>query len=140
MDYIKRAVAQLINEHETRDPFRLARALGIDVDEFPFRKIKGMIIEIGEKTLIVLNSLMPEELKGLVLAHELGHRILSPRGAGYFFLTEYTLMETKVEYQANRFMVELLTGDKDPEAGETLEQFAARLGMPAEMMRYRIIK
>lgn len=140
MDYIKQTVKRLVEEYGTRDPYRLARAMGIDVDEFPFRKIKGMVIEIGEKVLIVLNALLPEAIKRLVLAHELGHRILSPQGAGYFFLAECTLMENKVEYEANRFMIELLTGDEDPEVGESLEQFAARVGLPVEMMRYKIIK
>lgn len=78
-------------------------------------------------------------MKRVVLAHELGHRQLSPQGAEYFFLAEYTLMESRVEYEANRFTVELLTGDEEPELNETLEQFAARLGIPVEMMRYRII-
>lgn len=140
MDYIKQSVRQLVKEHETRNPYRLAKALGIEVDEFPFRKIKGMIIEVGEKVLIVLNALLPEEFKSLVLAHELGHRVLSPRGAGYFFLAECTLAEPKVEYEANRFMVELLAGDEDPEVGETLEQFAARVRLPVEMMRYKVIR
>lgn len=83
-----------------------------------------------------LNSNLPEWLKRFVLAHELGHRKLSPGGVGYFFLAETTLMEPKVEYEANRFVVELLTAREELEPEESLEQFAARVGVPVEMMRY----
>ncbi|NPV74543.1 MAG: ImmA/IrrE family metallo-endopeptidase [Pelotomaculum sp.] len=140
MDYIKRAVKELVEEYETSDPYRLARLMDIDVDEFPFRRIKGLILEIAGKVTIVLNANLPEWLKRVVLAHELGHRRLSPHGMGYFFLTEYTLMESRVEYEANRFTVELLTWGEESELDESLEHFAARVGVPVEMMRYKVIK
>jgi Zn-dependent peptidase ImmA (M78 family) len=139
VDYIKRAVKELVEEYETSDPYRLARLMGIDVDEFPFRRIKGLILEIAGKVTIVLNANLPEWLKRVVLAHELGHRQLSPQGVGYFFLAEHTLMESRVEYEANRFTVELLTWGEEPELDETLEHFAARVGLPVEMMRYKVI-
>jgi Zn-dependent peptidase ImmA (M78 family) len=139
LNYIKQSVEQLIKDHETRDPYRMAQAMGIDVDEFPFRRIKGLILEITGKVTIVLNSNLPEWLKRVVLAHELGHRQLSPQGMGYFFLAEHTLMESKVEYEANRFTVELLTWGEEPEIEETVEHFAARMGLPVEMMRYRVV-
>ncbi|NPV80684.1 MAG: ImmA/IrrE family metallo-endopeptidase [Firmicutes bacterium] len=140
MDYIRQTVECIVQEHDTRDPYRLAQAMGIDVDEFPFQRIKGLIIELVNRTVIVLNSNLPDWYKRLVLAHELGHRQLSPQGAGYFFISECTFMESKVEYEANRFAVELLAGDQKPEIDETLEQFAGRVGVPVEMMRYRVIR
>ncbi|SFR03326.1 ImmA/IrrE family metallo-endopeptidase [Desulfoscipio geothermicus] len=140
MDYIKQFVKQLIEKHETNDPYRLARAIGIDIDEFPFRRIKGLILEIAENVTIVLNSNLPEWLKRIVLAHELGHRQLSPQGMGYFFMAEHTFMESRVEYEANKFAVELLTWGEEPEFNESMEHFAARVGLPVEMMRYKVIK
>ncbi|HHY99223.1 MAG TPA: ImmA/IrrE family metallo-endopeptidase [Firmicutes bacterium] len=139
-DYIQRTIECIVQEYGTRDPYRLAKAMGIDVDEFPFQRIKGLIIEIVNRTIIVLNSNLPDWYKQLVLAHELGHQQLSPKGAGYFFISGYTFMESKVEYEANRFAVELLAGDEEPRLDETLEQFAARVGVPVEMMRYRVIR
>ncbi|GAV24766.1 ImmA/IrrE family metallo-endopeptidase [Carboxydothermus islandicus] len=140
MDYVKQTVKQLVEEYETNDPYILAQSLGIDVDEFPFRRIKGLIIEIAGKVTIVLNSNLPAWFKRLVLAHELGHRKLSPQGVGYFFLADYTLMESKIEYDANRFAVELLTWGEEPDLDETMEHFAARIGLPKEMLRYKIAK
>lgn len=140
MNYIKQAVAQLIDEYETSDPYLLASRLGIDVEEFPFRKIKGLVIQVGSRTIIALNAALSEPWKRAVLAHELGHWRLAPAGVGYFYISRHTAMEPKVEYEANRFAVELLTGDQKPEIDETLEQFAARVGMPVEMIQYRIIE
>lgn len=140
MDYVKNSVKQLINEHGTNDPYRLARAMGIDVDEFPFQRIKGLILEIAGRITIVLNSNLPDWFKRIVLAHELGHKQLSPQGTSYFFMAETTLMESKIEYEANKFAVELLLWGEEPELEETLEQFAARIGLPVEMIRYKIIK
>lgn len=121
MDYIKQSVKQLIEEHETSDPYRLAHLMNIDVDEFPFCRIKGLILEIARRITIVLNSNFPEWLKRVVLTHELGHRQLSPQGVGYFFLAEHALMESKVEYEANRFTVELLTWGEEPGFDEALD-------------------
>ena len=140
MDYIRETVECVVQEYGTRDPYRLAQAIGIEVDEFPFRRIKGLIIELFNQTIIILNSNLPDWYKRLVLAHELGHQQLSPQGVGYFFISEYTLMESKVEYEANRFAVELLAGGQEPEVDETLEQFAARVGVSVEMIRYKVIR
>jgi len=140
VDYIRETVECVVQEYGTRDPYHLAQAMGIDVEEFPFQRIKGLIIEIAQQVVIVLNSRLPDWYKRLVLAHELGHQQLSPKGAGYFFISECTLMEPRVEYEANRFAVELLAGNEEPGLDETLEQFAARVGVPVEMIRYKVIK
>lgn len=138
VDYIKQSVKQLIEEHETRDPYRLAKYMGIEIDEYPFRKIKGFILDIVGRVTIVLNSNLPDWMKRVVLAHELGHRQLSSPNMGYFFLSVHTLMEPKTEYEANRFAVELLTWEETQELEETLDQFAARVGIPRDMLRYKV--
>ena len=139
MDYIQRIVTMFTEKHNTRDPYELANAEGIRVLFYPFSKIKGMIIPPNEHKICVINSLLPDNWQRFVLAHELGHYILSPAGYGYFFISENTLMEPKLEYEVNRFAMELLFGNDKPEAGESLEYFAARLGIPIELMRYRRI-
>ncbi len=136
MDYIRQTVETLVDLYETRDPFELAKSQGIEVFHFPFSKIKGMVIKVLDQTIIALNSELSYYEQRIILAHELGHHALSPAETGYFFISENTLMEPKIEYQANRFAVELLTGDKEPNVGESTEQFAARVGIPKEMMRY----
>lgn len=138
-EYINQSVQYLVSEHETNDPYRLTRQMGIDVDEHPFGRTRGMVLEIAGHVTIILNSNLPEWLKRVVLAHELGHLVLSPGGKGYFWITEHTLMESRVEYEGHKFAAELLTWEEVPEEDETLERFAARVGVPVEMMRYRVI-
>lgn len=140
MHHIGQAATYLLDQSGSHDPYELAKFLGISVEEFPFKKIKGMIIKLDGQVNIFLNSNLPDWYKRFILAHELGHQQLSPQGAGYFFISECTLMESKIEYEANRFAVELLAGDQEPEIDETVEQFAARVGVPVEMMRYRVIR
>lgn len=140
MDYIRRSVHSLVQRYGTSDPYELAQALGIEIDEYPFTKIKGIAFEAQGEKLIVVNSTLSWAMKRLVVAHELGHHVLSLGDAGYFFLTTFTLMEPKVEYNANRFAVELVTYGKRPCLSETLEQFAGRTGVPLELIRYKVIK
>lgn len=135
MDYIRQKVERIVNENMTNNPFDLAQSLGLSVYFSPFSKIKGMIISAFGRKIIIVNSLLSEEMQRFVLAHELGHHELSPSGSGYFFIAENSLMESKIEYEANRFAVELLAGDEEPEEGETVEQFANRLCIPSEMIR-----
>lgn len=135
MDYIQQKIDKLVKKNMTRDPFELAKALGINIFYYPFSKIKGMIITVFEKKIIIINSSLSENLQRVVLAHELGHYTLSPSGSGYFFITQNTLMESKIEYEANRFAAELLVGDEEPIEGETIEQYANRLGVPLDMIR-----
>ncbi len=137
MQYVRQAVDELVCSCETRDPYCIARYLGTDVHEYPFRgAIKGMVIGIAGRVCIAINSALPMSWKRFVLAHEIGHLQLSVKGAGYFFLSEHTLMLPLIEREANLFAVELLVGDEEPYRGETVKQFAARVGVPAEMMEY----
>ena len=138
-EYINQSVQHLVSEHETNDPYRLARQMGIEVDEYPFRRIRGMMLNIAGQVTVILNANLAGWLKRVVLAHELGHLILSPNGGkGYFWISEHTFMESKVEYEAHRFAVELLAWGEVPEEDEGVEQFAARVGVPVEMVRYRV--
>ena len=95
-----------------------------------------MVIKIADRTCIAVNSALSEPWKRFVLAHEIGHNQLSSKNAGYFFLSEHTLMLPLVEREANQFAMELLVGDNQPRWGKTIEQFAVRVSVPMEMMGY----
>lgn len=137
MKYVKQLVINMVKEFGTSDPYQLARCLGIEVDEFPFRKIKGVIINTMSNVLIVVNSRMSEHEQRAILCHELGHYMLSPPNASYFFITKYTHMNSKYEYLANYFIIELLTYGKEPDIDETLDKFARRIGIPLNIIKYK---
>ncbi len=137
--YIRQAVDELVCACGTREPYHIAQFLDIEVDEYSFRSnIKGMVVQASDGVSIAINSRLSNPWKRFVLAHELGHFQLSYKGVGYFFLSEYTLMLPLVEREANLFAIELLVGDEEPYWGETVEQFAIRMGIPVEMVEYRM--
>ncbi len=137
--YIRQAVDELVYLCESRDPYCIAEHLDIEVNEHPFRSsIKGMVIRVADRNCIAINSGLSTPWKRFTLAHELGHFRLSYKGVGYFFLSEHTLMLPLVEREANLFALELLSGDEQPYWGETVEQFSARVGVPVEMVGYRV--
>lgn len=45
----------------------------------------------------------------------------------------------KVEHEAKRFAEGLLWGGEESKLGETIERFAARVGLPVGMVRYRVL-
>lgn len=106
----------LIRRCETRDPFRIARALGIEVlfvDSL--RQLKGMYRVIKRNRFILLNRDNSERMNRIVCAHELGHDQLHRRSAVDQALKEFVLydMTTQQEYEANLFAAELLLDDAE---------------------------
>ena len=108
--------ADLVRTHETRDPFQLARELGVRiryVDDFT--KLKGMYRVIRGCRFIFLNSGLDERTLRIVCAHELGHdqlhRPLALAGAFQEFML-YD-MSTRPEYEANVFATEVLLDSDD---------------------------
>lgn len=63
MRYVTETINRIRKELGMRDPYALARALGIEIEEFPFKNIKGALLQIDGKQVIVLNSNLPEWLK-----------------------------------------------------------------------------
>lgn len=119
---ITRRAMELQRRFETRDPFRIAEQLGIDViytDQL--KRLKGMYRVIKRNRFIILNSKNSGHLNRIVCAHELGHDQLHRKFAGEQALQEFELydMSTHREYEANIFVAGLLI-DRD----ELLEMIA----------------
>ena len=102
---------RLVRRCGTRDPFEIARQLGIEVLLCPdFGSMKGMYRVIKRNRFIFLNRDLTPQMHRIVCAHELGHdqlhRDLAKTGA----LQEFMLydMTTKPEYEANIVAAEIL--------------------------------
>ena len=108
---ITNLAVQLQRRFDTRNPFRIAERLGIDViytDQL--KRLKGMYRVIKRNRFIILNSKNSERMSRIVCAHELGHDQLHRRFAGEQALQEFELydMSTRREYEANIFAAGLL--------------------------------
>lgn len=122
-DTITQQARTLIARHGTRDPFAIARALGIEVRYTDrFKRLKGMYFLVGRTRFIALNSGNAEQMNRIVCAHELGHDQLHRAFAREAAMQEFMLydMATRPEYEANIFAAGLLLDD------ETVLDYVAR--------------
>lgn len=99
---------------DSRDPFAIARALGINLKYTDrFKRLKGMYFIVCDERYIALNSANAEQMNRIVCAHEIGHDQLHREFAQEQALQEFMLydMATRPEYEANVFAANLLLDD-----------------------------
>jgi Zn-dependent peptidase ImmA (M78 family) len=133
MDWISRQVKELMVKHKTTNPFELADYLNYELITFNFHRIRGMLVVLNGATYIGYSTKLPRQLQGVVVCHEIAHRLLHQ--GNYFMLLENTYFPPgKLERQANRFVAELLLSERRPLPGESIYEFAARYEVPVELV------
>ena len=102
--YLSKVGNDLVNHCGTRDPFRIARELGIEV------LFKGMYRVIKRNRFIFINKDLNPRMQIIVCAHEIGHDQLHRNMAKKDAIQEFMLydMATKPEYEANIVAAEIL--------------------------------
>ena len=102
----------LVRRCETRDPFSIARQIGVEVMFYKdLASLKGMYRVIKRnRFIIIINDDLSEQMQRIVCAHELGHDQLHRSLAKDNALKEFMLydMTTKPEYEANIVAAEIL--------------------------------
>jgi len=112
---ITKDVRELMDMFDTRDPFRIASKLGIEIMYTDaLKRLKGMYRVIKRNRFIILNSKNSDKMNRIVCAHELGHDRLHREYAKENTLKEFMLydMSTRQEYEANVFAASLLLDDE----------------------------
>lgn len=125
----------LVELYNSRDPADIVDALDIDVYFNEFEKLLGVYTSIYNHRVIILNSLLSEEMYRMVLGHELGHDVLHREGAssknGIADFKEFSMTAKTgtLEYEANAFCAHLLISNDDffehVKNGETIETIAS---------------
>lgn len=136
----------LVRRCGTRNPFEIARQLGVEVLFCPdFGSMKGMYRVVKRTRFIFLNRDLTPQMQSIVCAHELGHdqlhRDLAKAGA----LQEFMLydMTTKPEYEANIVAAEILL-DTDAvldyvyNFGYTSEQIARAMSTDINLVALKV--
>lgn len=103
--------ASLVRHCGTRDPFQIAKSLGVNVLFCEgFGSLKGMYRVIKRNRFIFLNKDLSDRMLRIVCAHELGHDQLHRKLAQANCLQEFMLydMTTRPEYEANIVAAEIL--------------------------------
>lgn len=133
---------ELIAVWHTNDPFELCSALDIIVVTVPLAaEIRGFCQYAMGMHIIYLNETLDDRQRKFVCAHELGHVLLHPQDNRIFLDTATYQITARLEVAANRFACHLLYPEDSaffeyPEY--TVEQTAAYLALPAELVQYRI--
>lgn len=102
---------RLVKRCGTRDPFEIARQIGVEVLLCPdFGSMKGMYRVIKRNRFIFINRDLTPQMQRIVCAHELGHDQLHRNLAKTGAIQEFMLydMTTKPEYEANIVAAEIL--------------------------------
>ena len=112
-EYIQNVANKLIKKFDTRDPFQLCQAIGVEVFYADLGSLKGMYKHLKKNRFAVINENLDPFTKTLVCAHELGHDILHQNLARKVCLQEFILydMKSRPEYEANLFASEILLPD-----------------------------
>lgn len=136
-DHLQPLIRQLIKKHHTNCPFEIATSLGIHIRFADLgQTTKGLYFRKLRRRFIVIHNQLPPPWQRFVCAHELGHDRLH-KGISRFFLEEHSYFSPgKLERQANRFAIALLTADLAPGPGESLHEFYLRAGIPQEMLYF----
>ena len=137
---------RLVRRCGTRDPFEIARQLGVEVLFCPdFGSMKGMYRVVKRTRFIFLNRDLTPQMQRIVCAHELGHdqlhRDLATTGA----IQEFMLydMTTKPEYEANIVAAEILLDTDEVldyvyHYGYTSEQIARAMGTDINLIALKV--
>ena len=115
-DFIRKEAKRIVNKYGTRNPFRIADELGIDVIiSNDFDELKGMYKIIQRCRFIFINGNLSGRDRKTVCAHEIGHDRFHRDLAEVSALQQFRMydMSTTPEYQANIFASELLVDEDD---------------------------
>ena len=143
-DYIQTIAHELITKFDTRDPFELCKAIGVEVFYADLGNLKGMYKYLKKNRFAVINEKLDVYTRTLVCAHELGHDILHQDLAKKICLQEFILydMRSRPEYEANLFASEILLPDEKiftfAREGYDVEQIAKELCTDVNLVAIKV--
>ena len=148
--YLHKIADYYANEFDTRCPFELLDAIGaitmFDYDFSP-KGLKGLATYMNNFPYAVINGNLSKIKQRLVAGHEAGHLILhKPEILQLGAFKDYRVYgdTSKLEYEADIFMVNFLISDKDvldAIANDHDGNFfttAAELFMPHQLLAYKL--
>lgn len=140
-DYVRKKALACKRKFNTSDPFKLARALGIEVMVCDIGSRLGCYMYLKRSKCIWINETLEGTERTFVMAHEVGHAVLHPKENCYF-LRNQTFLNTRIEREANAFAAELLIPDdailQAKANGYTVDQLSRFFGYEKELIELRL--
>ena len=96
-------VRNLVERHDTSDPYRIAKELNCIVIFAPLPPtVNGFWKRILRRRAIIINEKLEEWQQAAVLCHELGHIVCHP-GYAAFSMRNTSYSNTRIEDEADEF-------------------------------------
>ena len=105
---IESRVRNLIEKHNTKNPYKICDKLKINVVYADLGSIKGYFQKVLRNKYIVINESLSEESRLIVLCHELGHAVLHQTKEVNFMKKNFIYYSNTLENEANEFAREIL--------------------------------
>lgn len=143
-DYIQTVAHELVKKYDTRDPFELCKAIGVEVFYADLGSLKGMYKYLKKNRFAVINENLDPFTKRLICAHELGHDILHQNLAKQVCLQEFMLydMKSRPEFEANLFASEILLSEDKiltlAHEGFSIEQISKELCVDINLIALKV--
>lgn len=137
---IKALANKIVQEHGTRNPFRIAADLDYIIIETPLQGIRGYYQNVYGCDVIYLDNNLTEQERSWVCAHELGHSLLHKDLNRVFMDTHTRLVTSRYELESDKFAVDLLFADEDLAdlLGHSTFTVASCLGVSHDLAEYRM--
>lgn len=108
IDSIDKKIEMLVSHHETRDPYKIAKNMGIFVVEEDLGEIYGYYNHYKRIKFLHINSRLSATERLITCAHELGHAVCHPNENTPALTRSNLVSEYKIEKEANYFATKLL--------------------------------
>lgn len=108
IDSIDSKISSLVKVHETRDPYKIAKELGVIIIEEDLGEVYGYYNWYKRIKFLHINSKLSYSEKLVTCAHELGHAICHPSENTPALTQSNLISEYKIEKEANYFATKLL--------------------------------
>lgn len=104
---IVRKANKIVADCDTRDPYKVAKELGIQILYRDFNKQRGAYKVIMRNRFIFLKNGLHPVMERIVLWHEIGHDILhrneAIKAGGFKEFNIFDMRENRMEFEANIF-------------------------------------
>lgn len=134
---VDKVINKIVNNFETRDPYKIAKELDVIIVEEDLGEIYGYYSKVSRIPIIHINSRYDDFTKRFICGHELGHSLLHPNENTPMLSKISILSEMKIEKEANYFAANLII-DGSHEEFELINKYQILdfYGLPYEFKRY----
>ena len=108
---------KLVKRCGTRDPYRIAEDIGIEIIPCNFSRQRGAYKVIKRNRFVFINENLTPTSARIVLLHELGHDALhraeAARVGGFKEFNIFNMADSRMEYEANVFASQIELEDEE---------------------------